>query len=600
MIKKLIPVILCALFIAGCNGCGGHHEDNQRKAKGGVYYGGAFRINEVADFRSLFPLDVTDIIADNIDNQIYEGLVKLSPKDLSIVPCLAEKWDHNDSATLWTFYLRKGVKFQDDPCFQGGKGREVTAKDFKYCFDQLCTASPQNSQYEVAFKGRVVGADECYNLTANGKPLPAGGVSGVKVIDDYTLQIRLMHPTPGFLNILTLPGCWLFPKEALDKYGKEMRIHCVGTGPFQMKEIQEGQAVVLVRNPHYWDVDEYGNQLPYLDAVKFTFVKEKKSELLQFQQDNLEMMYQLPIEIIPQILGDLANPNSNVKVDYNLQATPALYTYFYGFQTQSKLMSNKYLRQALNYAVDRDKIVTYTLQGEGIPGNYGIVPPTPGYDYKDVKGYTFDPDKAKELLAKAGYPGGKGLPEITIQTNPDGGNRNVQIAEVVKKMLEENLGIKVNIDQVPFPQHLDAFERGKVPFFRESWSADYPDPQTFLSLLYGPNVPADSNERSYANPMRYKSAKFDSIYSKALVTVNDTLREKLYAEADQAAIEDAPYLCIFYDENYYLLHNYVKNFYGNAMDYRDLTKVYLLPPNKRKSGTGNPNATPAAPQQGTN
>jgi peptide/nickel transport system substrate-binding protein len=594
MIRKFILLIFLGSLVTVFSGCGGGHSgQGQHQAKGGVYYGGVFRMNQVADIRSLFPLNITALIEDNIANQVYEGLVKLSPKDLTVVPCLAEKWTHNDSATLWTFYIRKGVKYQDDECFPGGKGREINANDFKYCFDQLCCASPQNAQFQVTFKGEVQGADECYNVTANGKPMPAGGVSGVKVIDDYTLQIKMVHPVPGFLNQLILAGCWIYPKEAFQKYGKEMRIHCVGTGPFQLKEIQEGQAIVLGRNPHYWDVDENGNQLPYLDAVKFTFVKEKKSELLEFQQDNLEMMFQLPIEIIPQILGDLTS-SSNNKVDYTLQAYPALLTYFYGFQTQSKIFSNKYLRQAMNYAIDRDKIVTYTLQGEGIPGNYGIVPPTTGYDYKDVKGYTFNPDKAKELLAKAGYPSGRGLPELTLEINPDGGNRNVQVAEVMKKMLEENLGISVKIEQVPFPQHQDSYERGKVGCFRTGWSADYPDPQTFLSLLYGGNVPKDSGERAYGNPMRYKSARFDSLYTKALVTVNDSDRMKMYAAADQAALDDAPYICVFYDENYYLLHNYVKNFYGNAMDYRDLSKVYVIPPDKRAAPA--PAASPTNPQ----
>src|SRR5581483_3825288 len=131
MSKKVIPIFLFGVSLAILNGCGnGQHGNGQHQAKGGVYYGGAFRINEVADFRSLFPLDVTDLIADNVDNQIYEGLVKLSSKDLTLIPCLAEKWTHNDSATLWTFYIRKGVKFQDDECFQGGKGREINANDF--------------------------------------------------------------------------------------------------------------------------------------------------------------------------------------------------------------------------------------------------------------------------------------------------------------------------------------------------------------------------------------------------------------------------------------------------------------------------------------
>jgi len=598
MNKKLIPVILCSILFAACPG---HKEQTGRQAKGGVYYGGTFRINEITNFRSLYPLDVTELVAVNITNQIFEGLVKLSPKDLTVVPALAEKWIKNDSAAVWTFYIRKGVRFQDDPCFDGGKGREITANDFKWCFDQLCTAGPQNSQFQLTFKGLVEGADNCYQLTASGKPMPAGGVSGVKVIDDYTLQVKLTHTSPTFLEILTMAGCSIYPKEALAKYGRDIRIHCIGTGPFQVKEVQEGQAIVLTRNPHYWNVDENGNQLPYLESVKYSFVKEKRSELLEFQNDNLEMMYQIPVEIIPEILGNLNNQNQTTKVDYDLQQYPALYTYYFGFNCQNKLFSNKYLRQALNYAVDRDKIVTFTMKGEGIAADNGFVPEMPGYDNKKIKGYTFDPEKAKDLLAKAGYPNGKDLPAITIETNSDGGNRNDQLADEVKKMLEENLNIEVKIERVPFPQHLDALERGKVGLFKESWIADYPDPETFLSLLYGQNVPKDSNARSNGNPFRYKSSRFDSIYSKALVTVNDSDRNRLYEEADQTALDDAPYLCIFYDENYYLLHNYVKNFYGNSMDYRDLSNVYIIPADKRATADNNPNPTPAAPQgNGTN
>ncbi len=594
---KLIPVIAFGLLLAACGGCGNDHgKTNTHLAKGGVYYGGVFRLNWVIGFRSLFPDNVGDIPAHNIANQVYEGLVKLSSKDLTNTPCLATRWERNDNATVWTFHIRKGVKFHDDPCFPDGKGREITVKDFKWCFDQLCTAGPQNQQFEVTFKNRVLGADQYYQLSADKKPLPADGVEGVKVVDDSTLRITLSAPFGGFLNLLTEPGCWLYPKEALDKYGIDMRIHMVGTGPFMLKEAKEDQAVVLVRNPNYWGVDQYGNQLPYLDAIHYSFVHEKKSELLEFQQGNLEMMYQIPIEIIPQILGQMNSSESGTgnKVDYTLDVKPAMSTYFYGFQTRDKLFSNKYLRQAFNYAIDRDKIVNYTLQGEGIPGTYGIVPPQafPGYDYKQLKGYNFDPDKARELLAKAGYPNGKDFPEITLQTSSDGGQRNVQIAEVLQKMLKENLNVTVKINAVPFPQHLDAFLRGKVPVFREEWVADYPDPQTFLTMFCGANVPRDTDAMAYTNACRYNNPEFDTVFAHALLAVNDSVRYKLYAQADQIALDEAPYLCIYYEENYYLYHNYVRNFYGNSMDYLDFGKVYIIPANKRVSN--NPNPSPAA------
>jgi oligopeptide transport system substrate-binding protein len=582
MDKKLIPFIAVCLLIAGCKSCNDRGHDDGHIAKGGVYYGGVFRHNFVVNYRSLFPDNVTDATAHNIANQVYEGLVKLSPKDLTILPGLATRWEHNDSTNTWTFHLRKGVKFQDDACFPDGKGRMVTAKDFKWCYDQLCTASPQNQQFEVTFKDRVVGADEYFQMSLDKKPLPADGVAGIKALDDSTLQIKMKTPFGGFLNLLTEPGCWVYPKEALDKYAIEMRFHMVGTGPFMLKEdAKEDQAIVLVKNPNYWGYDSYGNQLPYMDACKFTFVHEKKSELLEFQQGNLEMMYQIPIEIITQILKPL-NDNTST-VDYTVDVKPAMNTNFYGFLTTDKVFKSKWVRQAFNYAIDRDNIVKYTLQGEGIPGNYGIVPPEAfsGYDYKNLKGYEFAPDKAKELLAKAGYPNGNGFPEVTLQTNSDGGERNIQIAEVLQKMLHDNLNISVKINPIPFPQHIDAFMRGKVAVFREEWIADYPDPQTFLNLLYGVNVPKDTSAMAYTNAFRYVSPAFDSVFAKALVTTNDTLRYKLYAQADQIALDDAPYLCVYYEENYYLSHNYVKNFYGNALDYLDLSKVYIIPPNKR-------------------
>lgn len=594
MRKKLLPVLLVCLLVAGFNACkpDKHHDDGKHNAKGGVYYGGVFRFNQVTSFKSLYPLGVVDIPGFTVANQVYEGLVKFNPKDLTIVPSLAKKWEYNDTTLTYTFHLRMGVKFQDDPCFPDGKGREVTAKDFKWCLDQLCVANALNNQFEVTFKNRVVGADECFAATMDKKPLPAGGVSGVVVINDSTLQIKMKNHFGGFLNLLTEPGCWVYPKEAWDKYGIEMRIHMVGTGPFILKDAQEDQAVILGRNPNYWDFDSYGNQLPYMDGIKFTFVHEKKSELLEFQQGNLEMMYGIPIEIITSILGQINNPDITSKVDYTLDVRPAMSNYMFGFQTQNKLFSNKYLRQAFNYAIDREKIVNNTLQGEGIPGTYGLVPPQAfrGYKYKELKGYDFDPDKARQLLAKAGYPNGKGFPEITIQTSSDGGQRNVQVAEVLQNQLKENLDINVKVNAIPLPEHEDEMMRGKVPFFREQWIADYNEPQTFLNLLNGANVPKDTTALTYANPFRWVNAKFDSVYNKALVTIDDSARYKLYAEADQIALDEAPYMSIYYEENYYLYHNYVKNFYGNAMDYMDFTRVYIIPPSKRVSN--NPNPTP--------
>lgn len=573
--KKAIFSLFAVALLASC-GNDNTTTGGLRKANGDVYYGGVFRTNEVEDFRNLYPLNITEVVSHRIANQVYEGLVKLNQNDLSIVPALAEKWEKNPEATQWTFHLRKGVKFHDDPCFDGGKGREVTASDFKYCFDLLCTANPENQQFGNAFKDRVVGANEYYQSTIDKKPL-AGGVSGVKVLDDYTIQIDLVRSFAGFLNILSTPGCWLYPKEAYEKYGVDMRVKCVGTGPFQVKSIKEGEAVILERNPNYWNVDEHGNQLPYLDAVKYTFIKEKKSELLEFKRGNLDMIFRLPIEMIPDILGELDHAKEGNK-PFEMQVTPAMSVFYYGFQHQSDIFNKKEVRLAFNYAIDREKIVNYTLQGEGIPGIYGIVPPSfKNYDSKSLKGYTFDVDKAKKLLAQAGYPNGKGFPKLTLQINSGGGDRNVQTAEVIQKMLKENLNIDVEINVMPFAEHLESIETGKAMFWRSGWSADYPDPETFLTLLYSKHIPEKLSDKSYLNTVRYRSAKFDSLFVAAMQEVDDAKRMALYLQADQVAIDDGAIMPIFYDENYRLVQMNIKNNNANAMEYRDFTRVYIEP-----------------------
>lgn len=577
--KKLILPFITLALIYSC-GPDATTEGGLKKLTGGKYAGGVLRMNEVEDFRNLYPLEITEVTSHRIANQMYEGLVKLSQNDLSIVPALAESWSKNDDATIWTFKIRKGAKFHNDECFGGGEGREISAKDFKWSFDNLCAASPHNQMYSLTFDNRVKGADEYYQSTKDKKPLE-GGVSGVKLLDDYTLEITLNNSFAGFLNILTMPGCYLFPKEAFEKYGEDgMRTKAIGTGAFMMKTVKEGEAVIMDRNPDYWAKDADGNQLPYLDAVRFSFIKEKKQELLEFKKGNLDMLYRIPTENIQDILGDIDKAKENKP--FELQISPFMSTFYYGFLHPVKPFDDKRVRLAFNHAIDRQKIVDYTLKGEGIPAVYGIVPPaanfeTKGYNFKGMKGYTYDPDLAKKLLSEAGFHNGKNFPHLTLQTNSGGGDRNVLTAQVIQSMLKENLNIDISIEILPFAQSLDKIESGQTLFWRTGWVADYPDPETFLTLLYSAHIPANLTDRSYVNSVRFKNAKYDSLFTLAMREVDDKKRFELYTQADQVGIDEAAIMPIFYDEIYRLIQTNVRDFNVNAMEYRDLSRVYFVP-----------------------
>ncbi len=579
--KKLILSISVAALLVSC-GPDANVKTNA-EAKGGVYYGGVFRMNEVENFKNLYPLAIDEVISQRIANQIYEGLVKLKQSDLSVVPAVAYKWESNADASQWTFHLRPDVYFHDDACFADGKGRKVTAQDFKNCFDLLCTESGVNTSYNISFKDRVIGANAYYESTVAKKPL-AGGVEGVKALNDSTLQINLTHSFSGFLNILALPGCYVYPKEALDKYGLDMRSHCVGTGPFAVKTIKENEVVILERNPKYYMIDEFGNQLPYLDIVKFSFTKEKKSELQEFQKGNLEMIFRLPVEMHKEIMGNLQDAKSHNTWEY--QSVSALATNYYAMFIPSQVFNKKEVRLALNYAIDRQKIVDYTLNGSGVPGFNGIIPPVEafeksGLDFKSMKGYSYDLAKAKELLKQAGYPDGKGLPVITLTINAGGNERNGLIAEAIQSDLKKNLGVEIKIDPMPFAEQIVAYQSGKLDFWRMGWIADYPDPETFLNNFYGKNVPANPADKAFNNPSRYKNAQFDSVFAAALTEVDITKRFALYQRADQILLDDGAFMPIFYDENERLVQSYVRNFPANPMEYRDLTSTYIIPVDKR-------------------
>lgn len=585
--KKFLGALIFPVAALGLlSSCGGGDDKGQgtsAEAKGGIYLGGVARLNEVENIKSLNPIAINDQVSYHLAAQVYEGLVKYNQNDMTLIPGLAYKWELNEDQTEYTFHLRSGIKFHDDACFPEGKGRDVKASDVKFCLDKLCSTDASNNQFDVTFKDKVAGANESFEASKAGKKT---GVSGVKVINDSTISIKLNYPSPGFMNILAMPGCYVYAQEAVAKYGADMRVKTVGTGPFAIETVKEGEVIIMKKNPNYWGVDEHGNKLPYLDGIKWTFIREKKAEILEFKGGKLDMVYRIPVEMFHELMGDLSNAKEH-KTEFNILSSPALNTNYYGFNCQSATFSKKEVRLAFNHAIDRQKIADFTIQGEGEAAVYGMVPYTEtfekeGYDYKGLKGYDYNPEKAKELMKKAGYPDGKGFPKVTLEINSGGGDRNILVAEVVQKMLKENLNIDIEINTVPFAEHIENIQSAKADFFRFGWTADYPDPETFLTLFYGKHVPATMGEKSYINFSRYVNPRYDSLFMAAGKISDKAQRFAMLSKAEQMMLDDAPFMPIFYDENFRLEQLNVRNLPENIMNYMDLTTTYFIPADKMK------------------
>lgn len=578
MKQNLFTLVAFGLLLFACK-----NEENTNHASVKIPYGGTLHLNEVESFKNLMPFAIDEVNNFHIASQVYEGLVALDHK-LEPSPALARSWEIDSSGTLYTFHIRTGVYYHDDPCFKDSVGRQVRAQDVKFCFENLCSRNRYNRQFEVTFKDRVEGANQFYEESASGQ---VRNFSGITVSDDSTISIRLVRPDANLLNVLTMAGCFIYPPEAWQKYGELLKTHCVGTGPFVISSYEENKELVMTRNPRYWARDTTGQQLPYLDSVRWTFAGSKLDEIERFKAGKLDMIYRMPIELFHNIFGDGAEKKNNV--DFEVYSSPALSTHFYGFNLQTNpFFSIREIRQAFNLAIDRNRLTDIVMKGEGRPADFGIVPveevfSSNGYNYKAIRGFRFNPDSARKLLVAAGYGGGKGLPPFTLEINSGGGERNLLVAMNIIKMLKENLGVTVNLSVVGWPEHIDNVQTSRTDFFRYAWVSDYADPESFLTLFYGKHVPKDYRERSYVNLVRFRNNRFDSLFEAATAQLSRKERFRLFSEAEQVVLDEAAFMPLFYDENFRIVKKHIHNLEENPLNYIDLRQVYFKKSEPKKA-----------------
>ena len=573
----LLVLLVAAILLSGCKQRNTPDPQQLRPATGGRWYGGIYRVNETGELRSLDPVAINDVTSAHIAENIYDQLLYFD-EQLHLTPELAERWEVSPDGRRYTYYLRRGVYFHDDPCFPGGKGRELTAEDVAYSLTRCCDARTGTLSADY-FRGKVVGAEEYYAATRqamlNGTTPSVSGVRGFQVLDRYTFRIELTEPFGPFEYYVAMNFTGIHPREAVEYYGKEFAYHPVGSGPFRFVRWLPDQECVLARNPRYWKRDSLGNRLPYLDQIRFQFIKDDKVQFLELLEGNLEECYRIPSEFFPLVVDERKQLRRSFE-RFQLLRVPALSTQYYGMLTTSPLFRDRRVRQAFNYAVDRERILHFVLKGQGgMPAHHGLVPPAmPDYPAERVRGYHFDPARARQLLAEAGYGSWRKFPPLELQLN-SGGGRNLLVAEAVQQQLGEYLGIQVGLKIVEFARHLDEIDHGRAPFFRLGWVADYPDPESFLNLYYGKLVPSDPTAASPLNSTRYRNPRYDELFEAARSQLDRRRRNELFAQAEQVAIADAPMLLLFYDEDYRLLQPYVRGYRNNAMDRRQYVYVWF-------------------------
>jgi peptide/nickel transport system substrate-binding protein len=510
-----------------------------------------FNINLEEGLSSLDPAFARNLYTLWMDNQLYNGLVQIDDS-LKIRPCIAKSWGCSPNGLVYTFHLRNDVYFQDDPLFKNGKGRKAVASDFVYSFSRLIDP-------KVASSGSWIFSDK---IT---------GKNAFSAINDSTFQIKLKQPFTPFLNMLTAQYCVVVPHEVADHYGKDFREHPVGTGPFKFKYWKEGEVLVFLKNEKYWEKDNNGSALPHLDAIRATFISDKQTAFMEFLNKKLDFLNDIDGSYRDDILTKAGKITKKYKGRFILNSGPYLNTIYLGMLVDSSLaivknspLKHLKIRQAINYAIDKQKMIKYLRNSMGMPGSSGFIPMgMPGFDSKAVKGYSYNPGRARQLLREAGYPDGKNLPEIVLQTTV--GYRS--LIEYVQGQLDK-VGIRTSVEITQGASLRQLLSKNGVSFFYGSWIADYPDGENYLSVFYSKNkIPFGPNYTGFNNK------QFDALFEQAYHVTNDTERYALYRQMDSLMMQQSPVVILYYDKRVNLYQNNITGYSANAQNLLSLKRV---------------------------
>jgi ABC-type transport system substrate-binding protein len=469
----------------------------------------------------LDPFRATTIAARRVMVNVFEGLTALDPETAGIKAGLAESWDISKNGLVYTFHLKRGVRFQQVEGVTYAAGREVTAEDWVWSWKIFLSGDAgvsAHQEYLAAVKGAA-------DFSA-GK---ADDVAGLEVLDDYTLEVTLTGPDHRFL--FDLVNAYVVPKEAYEQLGAKWESQPVGTGPFLVGEWRRGDHITLVKNPDYHE-----EGLPLLDQVRFLYMPDVNSQLLEYRADRLDLLFDFPP-------GQLAA----IKDEFGREFVekPGLSVQYYGFKwTQPPFKDNPDLRKAFAYAIDRDKIWNKLMGGASRPGSAGVLPPE--MPAADVEGYAYDPKKAREYLTKAGYPSGKGLGEMTLYyfaSAPDAPQ------EALREQLAE-VGVEIKLQQEDNSTYWTHIGQDDVKLFLSGWSADYADPSEVFNYLFYEGH----------DDTQYTSAAVDELIQKADATVDEAERNELYRKAHERIMEDCPLIVSSYGKVMYLQQSWVKDF----------------------------------------
>jgi oligopeptide transport system substrate-binding protein len=555
-----------AILFAGCSKPGEQQTQN-------AMVGNFFMPTKIKGFDPVLAEDLYSHIA---MKQIYESPYQYAylKRPYEVVPCLADAMPQLSSDRLTvTIKIKQGILFQDDPCFQqtGGKGRELVAQDFVFSLKRLADVRNQATGWWI-FNNRVVGLDEFHkkSVGANGMGIYDEPVQGLKALDKYTLQLKLTEPYPQLKYVLTMMYTAAVPREAVEYYGKEFLNHPVGTGPYKLRTWVTGSKITYDRNPTFRKelypsegeprdrelglLDDADQPLPFMDTVNVFIITQTATMWQAFMKGDLDRAG------IPKESYDRAiDANKNLRQELQdkgirLWKEPTLDLVYVAFNMEDPLLGkNLELRQAISLAINRDRIIEDFYNHRAIPAQGPIPPGLSGYDPQLRNPFArYDIDEARRLLAEAGFPDGKGLPEFTFDSQGEDPTSRQMDEAMINDLAR--VGIKTRYVVNTWPKFLERINQRKGQIWGAAWAADYPDPENFLQLLYGPN------EAPGTNGSNYKNSEYDRLYEKMRSMDDGAERAAIMKQMVDIVIRDCPWAFIAHRLSFVLQHAWLKDY----------------------------------------
>jgi len=567
------------LVVASFTSCTGNRGDGNLQVIHGAWKD---------DVKTWDPANAYDEITLDYEPSINETLYQydyLSPT-YKLIPLLAADMPtfSADQKTV-TIRLRHGIMYQDDPCFKdtSGKGREMKAQDFVYEIKRLALPSIDSQGYWI-FDGKMVGINAFHDKLLKApsqsemlKLLNSESVEGAKALDDYTIQLKFLKPYPQLMYVLAMTFTSPVPPEATAMYADEqgnLTDHPVGTGPFVLKKWEHGKEIVLEKNPHYHTefyptagAEEYraqgmladaGKQLPFLDRIDVQIIKEDQPQWLNFLKGRQDII-QLQKDNFPEAIVNQVNlsPEMTSKGVHLNISTGVRFFYISMNMLDPLVGKNKYLRQALSASIDREKYIETFTNGSGKKQTTALPPGVVDRPETSAIKYDFDLEHAKQLLAKAGYPNGNGLPPL---------NFDLRGADTLSRQLGDfftqqwaRIGVKINVIANTFPAYLEKTKKGNLQLSYGGWGMDYPDAENVYQLLYGPNKAPGPAEANFDNP------EMNKLYEQLQVLPPGAAHAAAIKKADDILQEEVPWALLYYHAVYYLTQPWILNFRGSEI-----------------------------------